>query len=457
MDVLGIARSQFAITSIYHFFFVPLTMGLSILVAIMETRYVRSGEETYKRMAKFWGKLFLINFALGVVTGIVMEFQFGMNWSAYSRFVGDVFGVPLAIEALLAFFLESTFLGIWIFGWEKLPKGLHAASIWAVAIGSNLSALWILMANSWMQHPVGYEIIDGRAQLVDFGALVSNSYLWLQFPHVVASALTTGAFFVLAVSAWHLLKKESETDFFRKSFRIGLAAAVIGSVLVVGLGHLQTQAMVQNQPMKVAAAEALWETEDPAALSLAALIDETNQENPFAIRIPYALSLLSFNRPSGEVRGILDLQAEYEILYGPGDYIPPVTLSFWTFRIMVGLGMLMALFAFAALYLDARKLLTSKPIYLRMLTFAFLLPYLSNTVGWLLTEFGRQPWIVFGLLKVQDGISPGVSTSAMKTSLIAFMLLYGILMVIDIYLLVKFARTGPVEETPQAEFEPAVI
>ncbi|MBN1265380.1 MAG: cytochrome ubiquinol oxidase subunit I [Anaerolineales bacterium] len=457
MDALGIARSQFAITSIYHFFFIPLTMGLSILVAIMETRYVRSGDDVYKKMAKFWGKLFLINFALGVVTGIVMEFQFGMNWSEYSRFVGDIFGVPLAIEALLAFFLESTFLGIWIFGWDKLPKGLHAGAFWAVAIGSNLSALWILMANSWMQHPVGYELVGGKAQLVDFGALVSNSYLWLQFPHVIASALTTAAFFVLAISAYHLLKKDSSIDFFQKSFRIGLAAALIGSVLVVGLGHLQMQMMVRNQPMKVAASEALWESEDPAGLSLVAFIDKGNQQNTFAIRIPYALSLLTFNKPSGEVRGILDLQAEYEALYGPGDYIPPVTLSFWTFRIMVGLGLLMALVAFAVLYLDARKLLTSRPIYLRLLGFTFLMPYLSNTVGWLLTEFGRQPWIVFGLLKVQDGVSPGVSTGAMITSLIAFMLLYGILMIVDVYLLLKFARTGPVEEAPQAEFEPAIL
>jgi len=458
MDALGIARSQFAITSIYHFFFVPLTMGLSILVALMESRYVRSGDETYRRMAKFWGKLFLINFALGVVTGIVMEFQFGMNWSEYSRFVGDIFGVPLAIEALLAFFLESTFLGIWIFGWDKLPKGLHAAAIWAVAVGSNLSALWILAANSWMQHPVGFEIIEGKARLVDFGALISNSYLWLQFPHVVASALTTAAFFVLGISAWHLLKKKGEnTDFFHKSARIGIAAAVIGSVLVVGLGHLQMQAMVRNQPMKVAASEALWESADPAPLALAALVDEENQRNTFELRVPYGLSLLAYNSLSGEVRGIRELQAEYEALYGPGDYIPPVTLSFWTFRIMVGLGLLMALAAVVVLYLDFRKLLTSKPLVLRLLSFAILLPYLSNTAGWLLTEFGRQPWIVFGLLKVEDGVSPGVSTSAMLTSLIAFMLLYGILMVVDIYLLARFARTGPVEEAHQAELEPAAI
>ncbi len=457
MDALGIARSQFAITSIYHFFFVPLTMGLAILLAVMETRYVISGDEIYKRMAKFWGKLFLINFAVGVVTGLVMEFQFGMNWSEYSRFVGDIFGVPLAIESLLAFFLESTFLGLWVFGWDKLPKLLHAAAIWAVAAGSILSALFILMANSWMQHPVGYEVINGQARLVDFRALVTNPYLWLQFPHVIASALTTGAFFVLAVSAYHLHRKNTEHDFFSKSFRISLIAALIGSVLVVGLGHLQTQAMVRYQPMKVAAAEALWRSEDPAALSLIAAIDEENQENRFSIRIPRALSLLSFNRFQGEVRGILDLQAEYEARYGPGDYIPAVGLSFWTFRIMVGAGTLMLLTAAAAFYLDTRKLLTSRPIYLRLLPFALALPYISNTVGWLLTEFGRQPWIVFGLLKVEDGISPGVSTSAMMASLMAFTVLYGLLIFVDIYLLQKIARTGPVENEPEPEFEPAVI
>src|SRR5512136_2487223 len=241
MNTLVLSQWQFAITCIYHFFFLPLTLGLSILVAIMETVYVRTGNGVYKRMTQFWGKLFLINFAMGVVTGIVMEFQFGMNWSEYSRFVGDIFGAPLAIEALLAFFLESTFLGIWIFGWDKLSKPLHAATIWLVAIGSNLSALWILIANSFMQQPVGFVLRNNRAEMVDFFALLTNSNVWVQFPHVVFAGVATAGFFVLGISAYHLLKKGGDLDFFRRSFRMAAIYSMIGSALVIFVGHSQTQ------------------------------------------------------------------------------------------------------------------------------------------------------------------------------------------------------------------------
>src|SRR5512133_1027608 len=285
MSVQILSQLQFAITSVYHFFFVPLTVGLSVLIAIMETLYVRGGDETYKRMAKFWGNLFLINFAMGVVTGIVMEFQFGMNWSSYSRYVGDVFGAPLAIEALLAFFLESVFLGVWIFGWEKLSKGAHLTAIWLVAVGANISALWILVANSFRQHPVGYAIENGRAVMNDFGALLTNSYLWTQFPHTILSGFTTGAFFILGISAYHLMRRH-EMDFFRRSFQIASVFGALAIFLVILVGHSQAQRMVQTQPMKMAAAEALWESQNPASFSLFTVGDERNMKDVFAIRLP---------------------------------------------------------------------------------------------------------------------------------------------------------------------------
>jgi len=448
MDGFILARWQFAITTVYHFFFVPLTLGLSILVALMETLYVRTGNETYKRMTKFWGKLFMINFAMGVVTGIVQEFQFGMNWSEYSRFVGDIFGAPLAIEALLAFFLESTFLGIWIFGWDKLSKGLHAATIWVVAIGSNLSALWILIANSFMQEPVGYALRNGRAEMSDFGALIANPHVWLQFPHVFFSGLVTAAFFMLGISAYRLLRVRAEDRqsaspqmaLFRRSFQIAMVTAALSSVLIILVGHSQAQHMVRVQPMKMASAEALYQSADPASLSLLTISDLSGRHEIFAIRIPGLLSLLAYNRFSGEVKGIDNLQAEYVQKYGPGDYVPPVFLTYWSFRAMVGAGFLMALIALIGLYLVYRSRYTDKRWFLRWLPLAIGLPYLANTTGWLLTELGRQPWIVFGLQKTADAVSPNVAGGAVLISLLGFTLVYGALMAVDVYLLVKFAR-----------------
>ncbi len=441
MNALLIARWQFAITTVYHFFFVPLTLGLSILIAIMETLYVRTGDETYKRMTVFWGKLFLINFAMGVVTGILQEFQFGMNWSEYSRFVGDIFGAPLAIEALLAFFLESTFLGVWAFGWDKLSKKLHAATIWLVAIGSNLSALWILIANSFMQEPVGYVIRNGRAEMTDFLALVTNPHVWVQFPHVFFSGMTTGAFFVLGISAYHLLRRrETDWEVFRRSFQIAVVYGAVGTVLVIFLGHSQAQHMVQAQPMKMAAAEALWESENPASFSLLTIGNEAEQRDVFAIRIPRLLSLLAYNRLDGEVKGIKNLQAEYERKYGPGNYAPPIAITYWSFRIMVGAGLLMALLALYGVYLLANDRFTTQTRYLQVLMWAIALPYLANSTGWLLTELGRQPWIVFGLQKTAEAVSPTVSGGMVLFSTIAYTLLYGALMVADVYLLSKYAR-----------------
>jgi cytochrome bd ubiquinol oxidase subunit I len=446
MDGLMLSRWQFGITTVYHFFFVPLTLGLSILVALMETLYVRRGDEVYKRMAQFWGKLFLINFAMGVVTGIVQEFQFGMNWSEYSRFVGDIFGAPLAIEALLAFFLESTFLGVWIFGWDKLSKRVHLTAIWLVAIGSNLSALWILIANSFMQEPVGFMVRNGRAEMTDFLALVTNDNVWVQFPHVLFSGLLTAAFFILGISAFNLVRPNRSVEMFRRSLNIAVVAGVIGAGLVILNGHTQTQHMVRVQPMKIAAAEALWESENPASFSLFTFGNEPERRDVFAIRIPNVLSILAYNRLTGEVKGIKNLQAEYEQKYGPGNYVPPVAFTYWTFRIMVGLGFLMAALMLYGLYLVLRNRVQPKGWYFALLPFAIGLPYLANSTGWLMTEWGRQPWIVFGLMKTADGVSTSVAPGAMLASLLAFTLVYGALMVADVYLLAKYARSEMTEQ-----------
>jgi cytochrome d ubiquinol oxidase subunit I len=446
MSALALARWQFGITTVYHFFFVPLTLGLSILLAVMETLWVRTGNPLYRRMVRFWGRLFLINFAMGVVTGIVQEFQFGMNWSEYSRFVGDVFGAPLAIEALLAFFLESTFLGLWVFGWKVLSPRLHLAAIWLVAIGSNLSALWILIANSWMHQPVGFEIdaASGRARLTDFAAVLANPHVPLQFGHVFFAGWATAAFFVLGISAWHLVRgRDEDAELFRRSFRMAAAYGVAGSLLVAALGHLQGQHVVRAQPMKMAAAEALWETENPAGFTLVARIDERAQRNPFALRIPAALSLMAFNRPEGEIKGIKPLQAEMEARHGPGDYVPPVAVSFWSFRAMVAAGGAMILLALYALGRARRADFGLPRAAGLILTAAIALPYVANSTGWILTEMGRQPWIVYGVLKTADAVSPGVGAGAVLFSLVAFTLVYGALMAVDIYLLRKFSRLAP--------------
>ncbi len=444
MTVLSLSQLQFAATTVYHFFFVPLTLGLSVLVAIMETLYVTSGNEVYRRMTKFWGKLFLINFAMGVVTGIVMEFQFGMNWANYARFVGDIFGAPLAVEALLAFFLESTFLGVWIFGWDKISKRLHAVTIWLVAIGSNLSALWILIANSFMQHPVGYEIQGTRAVMTDFGALLSNPYVWNQFPHTVLSGFTTGAFFVMGISAYHLLRKNHEI-FFQKSFKLAAIFGTAAIILTALVGHTQTQYLVKNQPMKLAAAEALWNTENPASFSVFTIVDQPAKKDIVSIRVPGVLSFLAYNQFTGEVKGLNDLQAEFEAKYGPGDYMPSIPIAYWSFRIMVAAGTLMVLLAVYAVLVAYNRKPILKATMMKLFPYFIALPYISNTFGWLLTETGRQPWAVYEVLKTADSVSPNLSVGMVLTSLIVFTLLYGVLMAADIYLLAKFAKAGPAD------------
>lgn len=438
-QVVNLARWQFAITTVYHFFFVPLTIGLGLLIAIMETIYVRTNDDKYKKMTKFWGELFLINFAMGVVTGLVQEFQFGMNWSNYSRFVGDIFGVPLAIEALLAFFLESTFLGIWIFGWEKVSKKIHLISIWIVAIATTISAFFILAASSFMHEPTGYNIENGRAVMTSFTSIITNPHLWVQFPHTVFGAWATGGFFVLGVSAYHLIKK-NRADWVKSSLKIGIIFSLVSTILVIGMGDIQGKYVVKNLPMKMAASEALWDSEDPASLGVVAIIDEGQRKNTFEISIPRLLSFMSFNKFDGKVEGLNDLQTQYEDKYGPGDYIPPVTISFYSFRLMVGAGSMMLLLSIAALYFFKKKNVDKKPLLLKLLVFSIALPYIANSTGWILTEVSRSPWIVFGLLKISNAVSPNVSASYVLTSLIVLGVIYTALIIVDISLMIKFVK-----------------
>jgi cytochrome d ubiquinol oxidase subunit I len=446
MDILFLARLQFALTSVFHFFFVPLTLGLSIFTAILETAWVRTGNEKYLKLVQFWGRLFLINFAVGVVTGIVMEFQFGMNWSEYSRFVGDIFGVPLAIEALLAFFMESTFLGIWIFGRDRLPKAVHAASIWLVALGSNLSALWILVANSFMQAPVGFRMAaDGsRAEMTDFGALLFNPNVWKQFPHVLAGGIVTGGFLVIAISTWHLMKGTRDRDAFITSMKFGTIYAFIGTIFVTMAGHTQMQHIMKTQPMKVAAAEALWETENPASFSLFTIGNEEKLEDVFSIRIPRLLSLLAYNSFEGEVKGIRELQEEYELRYGPGSYIPSIITAYWSFRLMVGAGTLMLLVSILGLWKIAKEDYRFSPFIGALFFWSMLLPWIANSTGWILAEMGRQPWIVFGLLKTEQAVTPAsvVSAGELVLSITVFTLLYLMLAAADLLLIRKYAARG---------------
>lgn len=447
MEEVLLGRWQFGITTVYHFLFVPLTLGLSVLVAIMETMYVQTGNELYKKMTQFWGKLFLVNFAMGVATGIVQEFQFGMNWAEYSRFMGDIFGAPLALEALTAFFLESTFLGLWIFGWDKLSKKVHLICIWIVAFSSNLSAFWILSANSFMQSPVGYSLQNGRAEMVDFPALITNPYLWGQFPHTILGGLVTAGVFIAAISAYYLLKQR-HLPIFRTSITIGLACMLISTVLVMGTGHLQAQYLGKKQPMKMAAMEALWETANPAPFALGAVVDEASQRNTSEIGIPGVLSLLIYDEMKGEVKGLKALQAAAESQYGPGNYIPPVTQSFWSFRIMVLAGLWMAaLAALSSLLLYKNRLETNTTV-LTLLLWSLPMPYIANSAGWILTEGARQPWIVVGLQKVSEAVSTNLTSLDIWISLIGFTLLYGILAVASIYLVRKFVIEGPVDHQP---------
>ncbi len=443
MDPITLSRLQFALTTIYHWLFVPLTLGMGWYVAFMQTRYYQTRDETWRKMAKFWGKLFLINFAIGVVTGIVQEFQFGMNWSEYSRYVGDIFGAPLAVEALLAFFMESTFLGVWVFGEGRVPEKVHLASIWLVAIGSNLSALWILLANGWMQHPVGYVVneANGRAELVNFFALVGNPKGWIFFWHTITDGLAMAAFFILAVSAYHLIRKQN-VDFFKRSFSIAAVVGLIASVLVFLGGHTMGQYMYENQPMKFAAIEAHWETSQPADFSIITIGDLSGKREVWSWRMPKVLSFLACNNFDCEVRGVNDIQAEYESTYGPGDYVPLMVVTYWTFRIMMAFGFIMMGLTAFFVWANLRSDITNAK-WMKWVPALLIIPYLANASGWILTEMGRQPWIVYGLLRVEDAVSPNLTTVDLLISLIGYTVVYGSLAVSMVYLMKKYAIAGP--------------
>ncbi|WP_163651769.1 cytochrome ubiquinol oxidase subunit I [Listeria sp. PSOL-1] len=446
MDKLFLARFQFASTTIFHFLFVPLSIGLVFMVALMQTLYVVKGKDVYKRMAKFWGHLFLINFAVGVVTGIIQEFQFGMNWSDYSRFVGDVFGAPLAIEALLAFFMESTFIGLWIFGWDRLGKKLHLACIWLVSIGTILSSFWILAANSFMQHPVAFTFKNGRAEMNDFWKLITNGQVLVEFPHVIFGAFATGAFFIAGVSAYKMLKKK-DVQFFKRSFQIAMVMAVIGGFGTAFSGHSQAQYLVKTQPMKMAATEGVWnDTADPAPWNMIAGINSKKQKNDWEVRIPYALSFLSYSTFSGSVEGMNSLQKKYEKKYGPGDYIPPVKTSFWSFRIMVLAGMIMILTAIVGVILAWRKRLEHTTWYLKIMVPMIVFPFIANSMGWIMTEIGRQPWVVFGYMQTSQAVSPNVSSGQILFSIITFSTIYSILAIVLVYLFIRDIKKGPFGE-----------
>ena len=431
MDVVMLSRLQFYATSAFHFLFVPLTLGLSWIVAYMETQYVRTGDETYLAMTKFWGKIFLINFAVGLVTGITLEFQFGTNWSGYSAYVGDIFGSLLAIEATAAFFLESTFIGVWIFGWQKLSKKAHASVAWLIAIGSNLSAVWILIANSWMQHPVGYTIRNGRAELTDFFAVITQKFAVLQVIHVLSSALLLAGFLIMGISAYHLLKKQ-HIDFFSRSFRIGLVCGLVGSLVVAIEGDFHAKDVTEKQPVKLAAMESLWESTRQAPIYLFAIPDEENGRNAVELLpIPGVLSFLGHGDFNAEVKGLNAF---------PRDERPPVLPVFLAFRGMVALG---SYFILITLYgmLRRNKLLES-PLLLKAMLFSIPLPYIAIQLGWIVTELGRQPWIVWGMMRTSEAASP-IAASQVITTLVGFTLVYSLLGFAGYYLIIKHAKQGP--------------
>ncbi|MGX6448672.1 cytochrome ubiquinol oxidase subunit I [Patulibacter sp. S7RM1-6] len=457
--LLELARWQFAFTTVIHFIFVPLTIGLSGIVAVMQTKWVRTGDEQYKRMTRFWGKLLLVNFAIGIATGIVQEFQFGMAWSAYSRYVGDVFGAPLAMEGLAAFFLESTFLGLWIFGWDHLPKKLHLASIWLVFIGTNLSAYFILAANAWMQNPVGFKLNPetGNAVLTSIWAVLSSPTAIFAFLHTIPAAILTAAGLIAGISIWHLSRRPGhETAFFRRSLDWGLRTMLVAAVVTMVVGHFFGQYMTEKQPMKMAAAEALYETEKGAGFSLMNIspLEAKPDRTHFEIHIPKFTSFLATNDFNGEVKGINDLQRESEAKYGPGVYSPIVGLTYWSFRLMMGFGIFMFLFAAAGLWAMHRSKagidrLTQMAWFRRLALFGLAAGFLGHAFGWIFTEVGRQPWVVTGLLKTEDAVSKlGVST--MVISLSVFVVLYLIICFIEFRLFARLAVKGPEGSDPPA-------
>jgi cytochrome d ubiquinol oxidase subunit I len=449
MTNVDLARWQFAFVTINHFFFVPVTIGLAFLTALLQTAWYRSKRDEYLRLTRFFGTLLVINIAIGVVTGLVQEFQFGMNWGAYSRLVGNIFGAPLAVEGLGAFFLESTFLGLWLFGWDKLPRLVHLATIWAVSLGTVLSALFIMAANSWMQHPVGYTMVNGKPQLNDVWALLTNPVFVWGYSKVLLASLVTGAAVMLAVSAWQL-RHGGEREVFTRSARLALVILVPAILFTMLVGDELGVIEAKYQPMKIAAAEAQWTTCQPCSFSLFQIGGGNNDQTPTQIiEIPHLLSLLATNHWNGKVVGLNPLQSQYSSQFGPGYYVPNVFIQYWSMRVMAYGGVLALLIAGWGLWLLRRKKLATSRRFRWVAIWAAVLPFVMNTAGWLLTESGRQPWIVQGIMLTKNGISPTVSTTTIAIGLVVFVLLYAVLATIDLMLMLKYAR----EPIPPARAE----
>jgi cytochrome d ubiquinol oxidase subunit I len=444
VTTVDLGRAQFATTSIYHFLFVPLTLGLAPLVAIMQTAWYRTGVDAWLRLTRFFGTLLLINFAIGVATGLVQEFQFGMNWSVYSKFVGGVFGAPLAIEGLAAFFLEATFLGLWIFGWDRLSPRVHLATIWLVSLGTWLSAFFILVANSWMQHPVGYKLVDGEAQLTDVWALLSNEFALRAMFHTILAGLTTASIVVLGISCWHLLQGRN-VEIFRRAAALALVVAVPVTFVNLTVGSRFGIVVTSQQGMKIAASEALWNTEQPAGFSLFQIggFTQDDQKPSFVVQVPRLLSFLATGSFNGKVQGLNQLQQQESKQYGKGNYMPPIRTAYWAMRIMAYLGTLMFVVAGVGAFLYRRRKLESARWFLWSAVVAMAFPFIAAASGWVLTEVGRQPWIVQGLLKTSQANSPSVSSATIGASLAVFVLLYVVLGIVDFILMRRYARLDP--------------
>jgi cytochrome bd ubiquinol oxidase subunit I len=452
-DVVDLARVQFATTSLYHFLFVPLTLGLGPLVAIMQTIWYRTGSEAWLRLTRFFGTLLLINIAIAVATGLVQEFEFGMNWSVYSRYVGNVFGAPLAIEGLAAFFLESVFLGLWIFGWNRLSPRLHLATIWIVVLGSWASGYFILVANSWMQHPVGYKIVNGEAQLTSVWALLSNGFALRAYVHTMLAGLIFGSIVALGICCWHFLRGH-EVDLFRRAAKLALIVAIPATLLQLVVGNRFGEAVTSQQSMKIAASEAQWNTCQPCGFSLFQIggFTEQDQTPSFSITIPRLLSYMATGSFSGQVQGLNDLQKQERKAYGPGNYMPNVRVIYWSMRVMAFTGVLMFLLAAVGGWLYRRGTLLRARWFHRTAIVAIAFPYIAATAGWILTEMGRQPWIVQGLLLTKNANSPSVSTTWLGISLGVFISLYAVLGIVDFVLMRRYARPdrpSAREEVPQ--------
>jgi cytochrome bd ubiquinol oxidase subunit I len=449
MTNVDLARWQFAFVTINHFFFVPVTIGLAFLTALLQTAWYRSKRDEYLRLTRFFGVLLVINVAIGVVTGLVQEFQFGMNWSAYSRLVGNIFGAPLAMEGLAAFFLESTFLGLWLFGWDKLSRRIHLAAIWLVALGSVLSAAFIMAANSWMQHPVGYVMVHGKPQLNDIWAVFTNQVFVWGYSKVLLASLVTGATVMLAVSAWQL-RHGSDREVFTRSARLALIVLVPAILFTMLVGDELGVIEAKYQPMKIAAAEAQWSTCQPCSFSLFQIGGGNNDHTPTQIlEIPHLLSLLATNHWNGKVIGLSPLQSQYTSQFGPGYYVPNVFIQYWSMRVMAYVGVLVLLIGLYGLWLLRREKLATSRRFLWVAIWAAVLPFLMNTAGWLLTESGRQPWIVQGIMLTKNGISSSVSATSIWISLVIFVLLYATLATVDLLLMLKYSR----QQLPPARAE----